>query len=172
VLAPAVVVGPRIVDIYDEFWRVIGAASSAPHVQALDFSLAGTIAWATRTPLTPVLRLSAAAIIFGWIIQFDGRRSRARTAQPFALYLLAIPLASPQSEIHHLAFMLPAAMVVAADVGANGQMTRSSATFRIATALALFLYLAGTAAPIAKGPLLCGALIALGVAVRSLKSEV
>ena len=44
----------------------------------------------------------------------DGRRLRHEEARPLALYLLGIPLASPKSEVHHLAFMLPAAALTAA----------------------------------------------------------
>src|SRR5262245_47924716 len=44
VLSPAVVVGVRIADIYEQYWRVLVATSSAPTAQPLDFSLAGTVA--------------------------------------------------------------------------------------------------------------------------------
>jgi Glycosyltransferase family 87 len=170
-LAPVVVVGSRIADIYEQYWRVFLATSLAPRVQPLDFSLAGTIAWATRTPLSAPLRLSAAAIVVGWILQLDGRQLRERTLQPFALYMLAVPLVSPQSEMHHLAFMLPAAMLVAATQRQGARESsrtfhRSTAAFRGAAAAAAILYVAGTVTPIASGPLLCAALVALMVAVR------
>jgi hypothetical protein len=41
------------------------------------------------------------------------RRSRADDHLAFAMYLAVIPLASPKSETHHLAFMVPAAYVCA-----------------------------------------------------------
>ena len=49
----------------------------------------------------------------------DGRRLHVEVLRPFGLYLLAIPLVSPQSEVHHLAFMLPAAAIVAARWGSG-----------------------------------------------------
>src|SRR5262249_4989058 len=129
-LLPAVVVGRPIVGIYHRFWNVVFSTSLAAPAQLLDFSVAGTLSWLTGTPLTPVLRASATAVVIGWIMPVDARRLRAlnatgspvgevRPASPadagaFALYLLAIPLLSPQSEIHHLAFMLPAAAIVGA----------------------------------------------------------
>ena len=164
-LLPAVVVGTRIVDIYEQYWRVFLATSVAPRVQPLDFSLAGTIAWITGAPLTPVLEVSGAAVVLGWIIAVDGRRLRVETVRPLALYLLAIPLVSPQSEVHHLAFMLPAAAIVAGalwwDWGRVGRRQQISA------AIAATLYLAATATPIATGPLFCASLIAFGVALMN-----
>ncbi|OLC83704.1 MAG: hypothetical protein AUH72_03760 [Acidobacteria bacterium 13_1_40CM_4_65_8] len=164
-LLPAVVVGTRIVDIYEQYWRVFLATSVAPRVQPLDFSLAGTIAWMTGAPLTPVLEVSGAAVVLGWIIAVDGRRLRVETIRPLALYLLAIPLVSPQSEVHHLAFMLPAAAIVAGalwwDWGRVGRRQQISA------AIAATLYLAATATPIATGPVFCASLIAFGVALMN-----
>jgi hypothetical protein len=160
---PVLLVGPRIADIYEQYWRVLLAVSFAPQVQPLDFSLAGTIAWATRSALTPALRLSAAAVVFGWILQVDARRLRMRDTQPFALYMLAIPLVSPQSEVHHLAFMLPAATVVGVRWWWGGHA--GTAAFRVAMAAAAVLYLGATVTPVASGPLFCASLLALGGAL-------
>lgn len=185
-LLPAVIVGSRIVDIYDQYWRVFLASSFGPRVQPLDFSLAGTIAWATRVPLTPMLKMSAAAVVLGRIFQVDARRLytwnvehdsgvdvahglvAAQGFSPadvraFALYLLAIPLASPQSEVHHLAFMLPAAAIVGAELWCDSG--RGRRPLQISAAIAGALYLAATATPIAAGPLFCAALVAFGWAL-------
>jgi hypothetical protein len=164
-LLPAVVVGTRIVDIYEQYWRVFLATSFAPRVQPLDFSLAGTIARITGAPLTPMLEASGAAVVLGWIIAVDGRRLRVETVRPLALYLLAIPLVSPQSEVHHLAFMLPAAAIVA---GALWWDTRRvGRTQQLSAATAAMLYLAATATPLFSGPLFCASLIAVGVALMN-----
>ena len=169
-LLPAIFVGWRIVDIYEQYWRVILATSLASRAQPLDFSLAGTIAWITGAPLTPMLEASAAAVVLGWIIAVDGRRLRTSSVaqgdtRAFALYSLAIPLVSPQSEVHHLAFMLPAAAVVGAAVWCDWQHVDRA--LQISAPIAAALYLAATATPIAAGPLFCASLIAFGVALMN-----
>jgi hypothetical protein len=159
---PAAAVGSRIDDLYRQYWRVFLASSFAPRVQPLDFSLAGTIAWATRTSLTATLRISAAAMVLGWIMQADARRWRAERTRPFVLYLLAIPLASPQSEVHHLAFALPAAVLAMSEWWWSIATTRM---FRSALVVAVACCLAATALPNAAGPLFCAALLALATAL-------
>src|SRR5262245_20015699 len=168
---PAVVVGGKIVDIYQQFWNVLSATSL--HAQALDFSLAGTLAWITGAPLTTALKASAAAVVIGSIMPVDARRLRALNAAEesvsdsdrcaFALYLLSIPLLSPQSEVHHLAFMLPAAAIVGAALWWG--WPRATGALRVSAAAAAALYLIATAAPRFAGPLFCASLIAFGVAV-------
>jgi hypothetical protein len=153
-LLPVVVLGTRVIDIYEQYWRVFLASSFATRAP-LDFSLGGTIAFITRTPITPLLRLSAAAIVVGWIIPVDGRRLHTETLRPFGMYLLAIPLVSPHSEVHHLAFALPAAVV-------------AGSRFHPLTIAAAALYVTATAAPAWNGPLYCAALIALGAAVMKI----
>jgi hypothetical protein len=112
-LLPGVTLGRAVFDVYEQYWRVFLASSLAPRAQPLDFTVAGLIAAVTRTPRTPMLAVSAAAVVVGWILQADARQLRDEWTRPFALYMLAIPLVSPQSEVHHLAFMLPAAALVA-----------------------------------------------------------
>jgi glycosyl transferase family 87 len=163
-LLPAVVLGARIVDIYEQYWRVFLVMSLEPRPQPLDFSLAGTIAWIARVPMTPVLEASAAAVVLGWILQADARRLRMTTnIRPFALYSLAIPLLSPQSEVHHLAFMLPAAAVAGGALWPDWR--QGGRPLKIASAIAATLYLAATATPVGSGPLFCAALIAFAFAV-------
>ena len=178
-LLPAVVVGTRIVGIYEQYWRVFLVMSLEPRRLPLDFSLAGTIAWIARVPMTPVLTASAAAVVLGWILQADARRLRQQdvargfgpaNVRAFALYSLAIPLVSPHSEAHHLAFMLPAAAVAGAALWCDWPQAGRPLT--IASAIAAALYIAATAAPIASGPLFCAALIAFGVAVVQTRDAV
>jgi hypothetical protein len=84
----------------------------------------------------------------------------------FALYLLSIPLLSPQSEIHHLAFLLPAAAIVGAALWWD--WPRASVALRASALLSAALYLAATATPSFAGPLFCASLIAFGVAVMKM----
>jgi len=161
-LIPFVLVGTRIIDIYEEYWRVFLATSLAVHPQPLDFSLAGTIARLTGTPLTPMLKASAAAMVIGWILQADARRLRTRHGVAFALYSLAIPLLSPQSEVHHLAFMMPAAAISGSALWWDWRHARGA--LQIATIVAIALHLTATVSPIASGPLFCASMLAFGVA--------
>jgi hypothetical protein len=146
-LLPAVVVGARIIDIYRQFIDVLIASSLAPY---------------RGTKPTPALRISAAAVVVGWILQTDGRRLRHEHAHPFTLYLLGIPLASPKSEIHHLAFMLPAAVMIAAEWWGRSNPNR---WFTIAAAVAAALYAAALVAPFARGLLFCAVIVSAGVAL-------
>jgi hypothetical protein len=162
-LVPAAVAGAKITHIYRQYTDVLFAASFAPGRDPFDFSLAGAIAAVTATPATPALRISAAAVVVGWILQTDGRRLRHEHARPLTLYLLGIPLASPKSEIHHLAFLLPAAaMIAAAWWWPSDQRNR---VFTIAAIAAAALYLAATVIPLARGPLYCAMMISAGVAL-------
>ena len=162
-LVPAAVAGAKITHIYRQYTDVLFAASFAPGRDPFDFSLAGAIAAVTATPATPALRISAAAVVVGWILQTDGRRLRHEHARPLTLYLLGIPLASPKSEIHHLAFLLPAAAMIAA--GWWWPSDHRNHLFTIAAIAAAALYLAATVIPLARGPLYCAMMISAGVAL-------
>ena len=64
----------------------------------------------------------AAAIVVAVLLVVDRGRPVARPASPreaavVSLYLLAIPLLSPLSEVHHLAFAFPAVVLQAVRLG-------------------------------------------------------
>jgi alpha-1,2-mannosyltransferase len=167
-LLPVVVVGRRIVDIYQQFARVLQVMNLS-RIETLDFSFAGTVSWITRAPLTPVLEASGAAVVLGWIIAVDGRRLRGESLRPMALYLLAIPLVSPHSEVHHLAFMLPAATIVTSTLWWDGRA--AGRRQQLSAVAAVLLYLVATVSPILTGPLFFAALIAFGVALMSVPAQ-
>jgi hypothetical protein len=169
-LLPAVIVGRRIVDIYVQYSDVLMTSSAAPLLEPLDFSLGGTLSVVTGAPITPALRIGAAVAVLGSVLLADGRRLQADHVRSLALYLLAVPLASPKSEVHHLAFMLPAAAVVAAAWRWSSRPI--GRTFLIAGSLAAALYIAATVLPFAKGLMYCAALIASAVAVMNSPPEV
>jgi hypothetical protein len=162
-LVPAVVAGWKITEFYRQYTDVLLTATLATGADALDFSLGGAIAAVTATPATPALRISSAAVVVGWILQADGRRLRHEHARPLTLYLLGIPLASPKSEIHHLAFLLPAATMIAAEWW--WPSNRRNRLFTIAAVAAAALYLVATVIPLARGPLYCAMMIVAGVAL-------
>lgn len=158
---PAVLVGWRIVDMYEEYWRVF-LGSSFTRAQPLDFSLAGAIASSLGVAAAPAIRFAVAIAVMTAIAWLDLRRTHRRDTEAFAAYLLAIPLVSPQSEVHHLAFAFPAAVVAAS--GWRHGATRGAA-FRAACVIAAACYLLATIATVAAGPLICVFLIALAAAV-------
>jgi Glycosyltransferase family 87 len=178
-LSPAILVGWRIADMYEEYWRVF-LGSSFTRAQPLDFSVAGVIAWTLGVRVAPVVRFAVAIAVMIAIAWMDLRRTRVgvplvlslskdedpaharRDAEAFAAYLLAIPLVSPQSEVHHLAFAFPAAVVAAS--GWRHGATRGAA-FRTACVIAAASYILATIVTAAAGPLLCTFLIALAAAV-------
>jgi hypothetical protein len=162
-LLPAATLGNRIINIYQQYWHAFLASSFAPRPHPLDFSLAGTIAALAGAGTPSSLRIGAAILVVGAVTFTDVQRFRRDDARPLALYLLAIPLVSPQSEVHHLAFALPAAVVVAGELWAAPRQAPRSLRFSVA--IAAILYLAATAAPRASGPLFCAAMIVVAVAV-------
>jgi alpha-1,2-mannosyltransferase len=86
-------------------------ASGAPE-DDLRFSLYGVLGPTAHA--VPWLPLVCAVLVIAAAALVDGRRGRdADDHVAFALYLAAIPLASPKSETHHLAFAIPAAYICA-----------------------------------------------------------
>jgi hypothetical protein len=83
-LLPVVVLGTRCDRSTSKLEGVSGPRASRRARSRLDFSLGGTIAFITRAPLTPLLRLSAAAIVLGWIIPWTPATPR-RSFAPFGL---------------------------------------------------------------------------------------
>jgi len=160
-MSPAVLVGSRIVDMYEEYWRVF-LSSSFTRAQPLDFSVAGAMAWTLGVRVAPAVRFAVAIAVVIAVAWMDLRRTRRRDPEAFAAYLLAIPLVSPQSEVHHLAFAFPAAVVAASDWWHGAAR---GAAFRTTCVIAAASYVLATIVTAAAGPLLCAFLISLAAAV-------
>jgi Glycosyltransferase family 87 len=95
---------------YSGFLR--GSLANGAPEDRLRFSLFGVLE--PLLPGVPWLPLLCAVVVVSAVALADlrsGRRPDDHVA--FALYLAAIPLASPKSETHHLAFALPAVYVCA-----------------------------------------------------------
>jgi hypothetical protein len=161
--------GGRIADVYVQYADVLRSSSTTPLVDPVHFSLGGAISTLTGAPLTPVLRVAAAVAVLGWVLFADIRLQRD-DVRPFVLYLLAIPIASPKSEVHHLAFILPAAALVAGEWRWPSQARQR--TFSAAGSAAAVLYIAATVLPFANGLMDCAALIATAVALNSSRTGV
>jgi alpha-1,2-mannosyltransferase len=113
-LLPAVVGGRAAVDWTSGYVKGFVGASleGGSNPDELRFSLYGIIA-----PLVsgvPWLPLVAGALVVGAAAAADAWRPGNRDDHvAYSLYLAVIPLASPKSETHHLAFALPAAYLCA-----------------------------------------------------------
>lgn len=116
-LAPAVTLGAQVASLHREYATTFLAGSFAGSGQQLDFSLGGMLALAVGADRR-WFRLLGVALPVAIALVADCRAGRAARvdAFAFALYLAVIPLASPKSEMHHLAFALPAAALASGAV--------------------------------------------------------
>jgi len=113
-LAPVLVTGRGAVEWTTEYLRGFVGASleDGLSTDTLRFSLYGLVS--RFAPDVSWLPLACALIVLGGAALADARRrSREDDHVAYAMYLAVIPFASPKSETHHLAFVLPAAYVCA-----------------------------------------------------------
>jgi alpha-1,2-mannosyltransferase len=113
-ISPALIAGRPAIRWTADYARAFlgGSLESGAPDDALRFSLFGMMTMiAPGVPWLPVL---CGLIVLGAVVAID-LRSGARPDDhvAYSLYLAAIPLASPKSEVHHLAFTIPAAYVCA-----------------------------------------------------------
>jgi alpha-1,2-mannosyltransferase len=134
---PALTMGARVAPMAREYATSFLAGSFGAAADAtLDFSLGGMLAWAYGAD-GPGVRLLGLALPVGLAFAVDLRTTDDRRARAcaFALYLTVIPLASPKSEVHHLAFALPGAALAFATAWFRIDR-RPSLTLALAVALA------------------------------------
>lgn len=113
-LAPVLVAGRGAIEWTTEYLRGFVGASLQDGVSTdtLRFSLYGLVS--RLAPDVSWLPLACALVVLGGATLADTRRrSREDDHVAYAMYLAVIPLASPKSETHHLAFVLPAAYICA-----------------------------------------------------------
>jgi hypothetical protein len=113
-LAPVLVAGRGAVEWTTEYLRGFVGASLQDGVSTdtLRFSFYGLVGH--LAPDVAWLPLACALVVLGGAALADARRrSREDDHVAYAMYLAVIPLASPKSETHHLAFVLPAAYICA-----------------------------------------------------------
>ena len=163
-LLPVVVVGRRIVDIYQQFARVLQVMNLS-RIETLDFSFAGTVSWITRAPLTPVARGErrrrgatggSSPSTAGWrgeSASTDGVVSAGDSAGVAAFR-------GPSPGVHAAGWTIVTSTLWW-DGRAAGRRQQLSAV------AAVLLYLVATVSPILTGPLFFAALIAFGVALMS-----
>jgi alpha-1,2-mannosyltransferase len=110
---PAVIVGPRIVDDTHEYARTFVSdrvtSASGVIVERRPFSVVGAlhrftdVAW----PYDAIMLGVGVLLITGLLADRGAPASDPRTVPLFCLYLVATLLATPMSEVHHLAFVIP-----------------------------------------------------------------
>lgn len=167
-LMPVITLGAQAVPLTVEYLRsfVGGSFGAAGGSLPLDFSLGGMLALIAGSD-GRWLRLIGAAVPIAAVVAADVRAARTSRvdALAFALYLAVIPLASPKSEIHHLAFALPAAALA---FGAAWFRVDRRRLFLALLGVTLAGYLAAVVVGAWSGPLFFVSLVALAGAITVL----
>jgi hypothetical protein len=113
-LVPVLALGAALVPLTMQYgssflgssFRVAWSASS------IDFSMGGVLTRTSGVDSEAVRRLATALpLVAVFAVDLFAPRTSSADARLFSMYLAAIPLASPKSEVHHLAFALPAAAI-------------------------------------------------------------
>jgi hypothetical protein len=110
-LLPYLCTGDRLWAYYDHYVRsFILARTSIPAVAGRDiiFSVSG-IADALQLGISPAWTKVLASVVTLGPVVWIGSRPRTPPLWTYSLIVIAIPLLTPISEVHHLAFMFPAA---------------------------------------------------------------
>ncbi len=117
-LLPILVLGPAMFEQVGAYASsfLAGSFGSGGPVETLDFSVGGMLVRLNPRVPPEWLRVGGAVISLGVATATDlaARPGRSTDAYAFGLYLAVIPLASPKSEVHHLAFALPAVAMTCA----------------------------------------------------------
>jgi hypothetical protein len=171
-ILPAVMLGRDAWGAYAEYARefLLPTLRESPLARQdpLVFSVPGVVhRWIAAAPPRWV-DVSIALAVVGVVAATDIRRWRpaGHDLAAGAAYLLAIVLVSPKSEVHHLAFVIPAAAVCWTwwwSREGGGDAWRSAPLF-VGSAALMSARLAGPA----QGAVVCGGLVLLGVALAAL----
>jgi hypothetical protein len=119
-LLPVVTMGTAALSLTRSYLAsfVTGSFGASPGTDPLDFSAGGMLVRVASGMPTFWPRAIGALAPIAVAVVADCRTRMSATADvlAFAMYLAIIPLSSPKSEVHHLAFALPAAAVTAASL--------------------------------------------------------
>jgi hypothetical protein len=169
-LAPAVIAGTQALEWTTAYLRgFIGPSLQAgASADTLQFSFY----WLVSHLLPDVswLPLACAAIVIVASALVDARRRpRQDDHLAFTMYLAAIPLASPKSETHHLAFVLPAAYLCALRILRNRVYTGDWRRWTALLSAALFS--TASLLDVARNWWWCLALVGVWVTIAGLLTE-
>jgi hypothetical protein len=142
-----------------------GSFGAASGMTALDFSLGGALVAAGLPLPARWLRLIGALLVVAIVCVTDWRtpRGRRQDVAMFTLYLAAIPLVSPKSEIHHLAFVLPAMTIVGTRLWYDVPPRRAAVPWLVGAAL--IVYGIGLAYRPVAGLALFGSVVLMAIAL-------
>ena len=166
-MSPALIAGPPAMSWTADYVRAFlgGSLESGAPDDALRFSLFGMMTMvAPDVPWLPVL---CGLIVLGAVAAIDLRSGARRDDHvAYSLYLAAIPLASPKSEVHHLAFTIPAAYLCALRVL---RYRVGHADWRRRTAIAsAVLYAVASLFDVGRSVLIFGSQVLLGASVAGM----
>lgn len=126
---PAVFLGSRIVPVYRDYIDSFLLGAVAHGATRMFFTLSGLLTWLSPgAPAGLFVRVLCAGFVM-LPIAIQEWRWRGRASAPFdmwmgAQYLLAILLISPLSETHHLAFAVPAVVLLTVAAVFTKQLSR------------------------------------------------
>lgn len=171
-LVPGILLGDRAWDAYADYARqfLIPVLKDPPAARqdAMVFSLGGVVhgwlgegapRWVGPACALAVVAATAAVDLLRW-------RPRSQDLAAGAAYMLAIVLVSPKSEIHHLAFVIPA-VAVCCTWWLSGESRTAAWPAAAMIAASLGLMGARLAGPL-QGTVICAALLLLGIALAGL----
>lgn len=142
-----------------------GSFRAASASATLDFSLGGILTRASGVDSQAVRQLGTVLPVLAvFAIDLLSRRVPGTDAHMFAMYLAAIPLASPKSEVHHIAFALPAVALACGAVWFGIDRRRS---FLAPLGVSAAAYVGALTLTAWSGVFWCSALIALLVAMSA-----
>jgi glycosyl transferase family 87 len=142
-LLPVVTMGTAALSLTRSYLAsfVSGSFSASHGADPLDFSAGGILVSVASGVPTFWLRAIGALAPIAVAVVADWRTRANATADmlAFARYLAVIPLSSPKSEVHHLAFALPAAAVTAASLWYGFAPRRGAVTWLLAGSMLSYL---------------------------------
>jgi alpha-1,2-mannosyltransferase len=146
-LVPVVTMGAAALSLTGWYLAgfITGRFGASPGTDPLDFSAGGMLMSVASSVPTLWLRVTGllAPIAIAAVADWRTRANATADTLAFAMYLAIIPLSSPKSEVHHLAFALPAAAVTGALLWYRLTPRRGAVAWLLA--VSTLSYLVGTA---------------------------
>jgi alpha-1,2-mannosyltransferase len=153
-VVPVVVAGRSLLMFQaDYIKRLMRGELSPTAADSLNFGAGGVLGTLglPRSSWWILIVVAVFGVVVAWAVDRPEPATAGRTVRAFTAYLAAILLVSPKSEVHHLAFALPAAAIVAAEwwygLGRSTRLSRWFGGFALAGYLAALAWrpVAGTA---------------------------
>lgn len=120
-LLPAIFLGQDIINVYEGYAQtfLLGSltGNGAAATDQIYFTVSGFVSWLIPSAASwPALKMASAGLVIVLIVSIDCTMSKKSSEKiqlwAFNLYLMAILLISPLSEIHHLAYLIPSVLIL------------------------------------------------------------